>query len=181
VIEGFSVFGRARRFERCDIRVAEVLDGEHSAVAALQTPVFVDREQHAAVAPVPRHRDRLAQGDVLIASDVALEIGGGDFDHALYPLACMLHNLCVLHEIVDHPPRRPDIEENIAGSHPHMLGRGWAVVAWMAGTSPARTRKDESRRPELGAGPSEPATCAKRAGLRKFDPYNSKGGTGYAL
>jgi hypothetical protein len=26
----------------------------------------------------------------------------------------------------------------------NMLGRVWAVVAWMAGTSPARTRKDES-------------------------------------
>jgi hypothetical protein len=62
-------------------------------------------------------------------------------------------------------------------------------------TPPAAAPQDEGRgfcpspdRPErtpraLRSEPvsPEPASCAKRSGLRKFDPYNVRGGTGYAL
>ena len=54
----------------------------------------IGRYQHRSLPPVAGDRDGLGQSEVLVAADVPLELGGGDFEAGLG-----FHELHKLHEM----------------------------------------------------------------------------------
>lgn len=72
-------------FECGEVRVREVIEPKHFAIAPFQTTIFLGGDQDAAFATIARDGDGLTQRKVLITPDIALEIGGGDFKHNRKP------------------------------------------------------------------------------------------------
>ena len=51
------------------------------AIAALQPLILLDLDHDGPLAAVARDGDGLRECEVLVSADIALEFGGGDFDH----------------------------------------------------------------------------------------------------
>src|SRR5437764_1019510 len=76
----------ARRFERRNVGIGEVLKAHDTPIAALQPLILLDRDHHSALAAIARYSNRLLKRQVLISADVALEFGGRYFNHCSDPV-----------------------------------------------------------------------------------------------
>jgi hypothetical protein len=63
-----------------EIAFVEIFRRHGTLVAALESRVFLSRDEYRALAPVLGDRDRLGQGDILIVAEIAVKFRGADLN-----------------------------------------------------------------------------------------------------
>src|ERR1051326_760646 len=74
---------RFHLFECFNVLLAQLVNGEHFAVAALQALILIGGDQDRALAAVTRDDYRLGERNIFIAPDILLEFCGWDLEHAV--------------------------------------------------------------------------------------------------
>ena len=99
VVERLGGVWSASRLHGGDVCIREIIKGEHLPVAPFEAAVFLDGDHHRAFAAVARYSNRLCEGEVLIAANVPLELGGGYLNHLAGSVVHSLHQMHIPHDL----------------------------------------------------------------------------------